>query len=672
MGAIFAAPCIGWADEVQLLGAYVVQARHFDQEPLDVPVDVVRIERESIERSLASSVPELLEAEANLYFSTVSGFTSVDMRGFGEGSGLRSLILVDGQVLNPADMGRINWEQVPLNSVESIEVLRGGQNVLYGDKALTGVIKIETRRATESSLNTVARIGSFGQTQASLAAELGEGTWSLRAGLDRTESEGYRAASESESRSGYLAAGYTLKNGDDVDLRLSMGEVNLGCPGGLEEALYQSDPQSSTSSGLDGSDTRYLTLTTRADGQRDWGSWELLAGYERRSIESSFYATESFNLNQPERYNLKPRLRFERDLTALILGFDLSYDTLTNQRFLTSERRYVLAQAELEESRVSPYFLLERALSDSLSLSGGLRQEWVSYQVDSETYDATQLTPTRTTNRGELPNPNYKSPPDTVEEGTFNERIDQNGFAAEFSMNWRFHHNWSLWAGYDRVYRYPVFDERASYQGAIQAQEVADSLDAEEGNNYELGLKYIQGRHEFFATAFLLKMKNEIAYDDTVVGPSGTGLNVNLGPVDRYGVNLSYRYDRGHWGYSLQVNYLETKLRSGVGDGNHVPLVPRFGGVNRVWWAPVDWLELQLTHRYLGERYQGGDLSNSLPQVDAYHLFDVQAEARVSEHCSVFFVVNNAFDQLYAESASYELYYPGDGRSFELGVKLNF
>ena len=34
-----------------------------------------------------------------------------------------------------------------------------------------------------------------------------------------------------------------------------------------------------------------------------------------------------------------------------------------------------------------------------------------------------------------------------------------------------------------------------------------------EGDNYELGLKYASGSQEFYATAFLLLMENEIIYD---------------------------------------------------------------------------------------------------------------------------------------------------------------
>ena len=215
------------ATAVEQLPEFVVRAWHFDRENLGIPADVTRIDRFEIDRSLASSVPDLLATEANLFFSTVPGSTKVSMRGFGEGSGLCTLILVDGQPLNPSDMGRINWEQIPLDSIESIEVLRGGHNVLYGDKALSGVIKIETRRTDERRLNIEGRVGSFGTSQASASGGFGGDAWSISGGVFREVSEGYRDNSANETRSAYLTAGRTFNGSDDLDLRIAVGKSDL-------------------------------------------------------------------------------------------------------------------------------------------------------------------------------------------------------------------------------------------------------------------------------------------------------------------------------------------------------------------------------------------------------------------------------------------------------------
>ncbi len=661
------------AEVVHELPEYTVWAWHFEKQTLEIPGDVVRIDRAAVERSLAASLPDLLAVEANLHFSTISGFTNVALRGFGEGSGLRSLILVDGQPLNPPDLGRIDWERVPLDSIESVEVLRGGHNVLYGDQALVGVIKIETRRDGTGGLEADGRIGSFDTNRASLAGAFGGADWNVRAGIFREESDGYRDNSASSVRSAYLNAGRCFTGGVEADMRLSVGETDLQYPGALIYDDFRADPRSSSNLGDEGSEDRYANLALRVRGERDWGSWEVLGGGEYSDLDFTFGAG-SFGTNEQTGFSLKPRARLDGDGMAVIVGFDASFNALDFTEYLDASRRLVPGEAEISESRVSPYFLVERTVLEDVTLSAGLRHEWVRYEVDYTAYDPDQLRPVFETNQGVFPNPDFMDPPDVLSDASFDEVIRQDGTAAEFSVNWRIVEDWSLWAGYDRVYRHPVFDERASYQGFELAENVTADLEAEKGDNFEAGVKFIRGGHELFVTAFLLLMKNEIVFDPDLRGgnPKGNGLNINLGPVDRFGGDLAYAYDGRTWGFSARLAVVQTEIRSGEGKGQEVPLVPEMNTVGQVWWRPVDALRLRVVHRYVGRQYQGGDFTNSLREIDDYHLFDFDADLQVSPQCRIFLALANAFDERYAEGAYEGVYYPGDGRSLTAGVKLNF
>ncbi|MFA7172180.1 MAG: TonB-dependent receptor plug domain-containing protein [Kiritimatiellia bacterium] len=135
----------------------VVTASRLDslaQDVMQVAGDVSVINREGIERSRAHSVPELLRSHGNVVMrsSTGKGNTGeLAMRGFGENSGLRVLVVVDGQTMNRSDMGVQDWQQIPLDEIENIEILRGGQSVLYGNHALSGVIKITTKKRGRGS-----------------------------------------------------------------------------------------------------------------------------------------------------------------------------------------------------------------------------------------------------------------------------------------------------------------------------------------------------------------------------------------------------------------------------------------------------------------------------------------------------------------------------------------
>ncbi len=657
---------------------FVVRAWRFEQLVMEVPADATRIGRDAIERSLAVSVPDLLEIEANLYFSNVSGFNNVSMRGFGEGSGLRSLILVDGQPLNPADMGRINWEQVPLDGIESIEVLRGGHNVLYGDKALSGVIKIETRRVGEDRLDLEGRLGSFGTEQSSLSGTIGRELWGLSVGLSREVSDGCRENSASEARNAYLKADRIWANGDTLDLRLATGSVDLTYPGGLSEPDFRSDPRRSGNLGDEGSENRYTSLTGRARGQRDWGSWELLGGIDHNDIEWSF-GEGSYGDNAQSGYSLKPRFRFDFGESAVIAGVDLLYDELDFTAYLDAARSLIPSEAELSESRVSPYAFVERELTDRLTVSGGLRHEWIDYRAENRAYVENQLSPTIETNRGPRPNPNFKDPPDLDPANSYDESIREDGFSAEFSVNFRLTESLSLWAGYDRAYRYPVFDERAAYQGFPLAEFIAQDLEAEEGDQFEIGFKWRQGAHEFYGTLYLLQMENEIIFDPSVgredPDTPGNGLNRNLGGVDRHGADFSYAYSRDAWGLSLALAWVQTEMQVGVdgaGVGQEVPLVPAVVATSQFWFTPWEPLRLRLTHRYVADRYQGGDFANELAKAEAYQLVGASVEYQLNPNCRIFAKADNLFDQRYAESVFSGSYYPGPGRSLQVGLRLNF
>ena len=48
-------------------------------------------------------------------------------------------------VLSPQN-GVINWNSVPLENVQQVEVIKGASSVLYGSSALNGIINIRTAR----------------------------------------------------------------------------------------------------------------------------------------------------------------------------------------------------------------------------------------------------------------------------------------------------------------------------------------------------------------------------------------------------------------------------------------------------------------------------------------------------------------------------------------------
>src|SRR5207249_10970928 len=65
--------------------------------------------------------------------------------GFVEGLGSRVLLLVDGVPANQGDRGGINWDIVPLQDVQGVEIVKGAGSSLYGSAAFGGVVHVLTR-----------------------------------------------------------------------------------------------------------------------------------------------------------------------------------------------------------------------------------------------------------------------------------------------------------------------------------------------------------------------------------------------------------------------------------------------------------------------------------------------------------------------------------------------
>ncbi|UCE88206.1 MAG: TonB-dependent receptor [Pseudomonadota bacterium] len=107
---------------------------------------VIIIGREEIERNPASDVPNLLQQQAGIDVARTGGagqLTSVFIRGADSN---HTLVMIDGVRMNPGTIGIAAIQNISLNMVERIEVVKGPRSTLYGSDAIGGVINIITRR----------------------------------------------------------------------------------------------------------------------------------------------------------------------------------------------------------------------------------------------------------------------------------------------------------------------------------------------------------------------------------------------------------------------------------------------------------------------------------------------------------------------------------------------
>ncbi len=156
--------------------------------------DVLVIDADTIARSTADSVADLLRREAGLQLSRSGGpgqATGVFLRG---AAAVNTVVLVDGVRVGSATLGSVALETLGLAQVERVEVLRGPGSSLYGADAVGGVVQIFTRRGVVGTqFDAQLGAGGTGLREASGSLRGRYGIVDAAATLSHEESRGVSA-----------------------------------------------------------------------------------------------------------------------------------------------------------------------------------------------------------------------------------------------------------------------------------------------------------------------------------------------------------------------------------------------------------------------------------------------------------------------------------------------
>ncbi len=149
--------------EVVLDKTYVKSVNGFEETLQNTPKNVQVITQSEIEEKNYKDVYEILENSPLVTIKNDVIGQSIEMRGSGLNSKGTVQVMVDGMSLNPIDInhGTLPLNSIPVSNIEKIEILPGGNGVLFGDGANGGVINIITKDSVEKNESYVgARYGS--------------------------------------------------------------------------------------------------------------------------------------------------------------------------------------------------------------------------------------------------------------------------------------------------------------------------------------------------------------------------------------------------------------------------------------------------------------------------------------------------------------------------------
>jgi len=174
------------------------------------------------------SPQDLLRQDASVFLEergAGGGQADLVLRG---GTFEQALVLVNGFRVNDSQTAHHDLDlPIPLDAMDSVEVLHGAGSTLHGADALSGVVDFLTAAPSATSLRLRAGDGSFGENEESLLGDLARKQWSSRLTANRSFSTGFMAdrdySNEDASSEGWVSSRLGIS-----DLLLAASDRSFG------------------------------------------------------------------------------------------------------------------------------------------------------------------------------------------------------------------------------------------------------------------------------------------------------------------------------------------------------------------------------------------------------------------------------------------------------------
>jgi iron complex outermembrane receptor protein len=216
----------------QLLDVEVTSAGRKQQKLEDTATAIHVITQEDIRRSGMTTIPDLLRMVPGLQVAQINGNTAaVASRGFNQKYSNKLLVLLDGRTLYTPTFSGVFWDaqDVVLEDIERIEVIRGPGGTLWGANAVNGVINITTKHAAATQGGMLSAVAGNYERQGTVryGGEIGEtGHFRIYAKSigqgDFPLASGARAHDQRNMQSAGFRGDWAFAGGDEVTVQGSV------------------------------------------------------------------------------------------------------------------------------------------------------------------------------------------------------------------------------------------------------------------------------------------------------------------------------------------------------------------------------------------------------------------------------------------------------------------
>ncbi len=585
ISSIFVSSAIAQTDDIKTLAPVVVTASRFANDPSVMPIGATVITADEIRESGVENVNEAVRKIGGVYGRQNLYGTpdfSLDLRGFGMNSNQNMVVLVDGIRMSENEQAGALLSSIPINTVERIEIIRGGSSVLYGDGATGGVIHIITKRGALSGMHgsVTAEFGQFNHRAGRASIMTGKDGFSLDAHVSKMKSDNYRDhnAVMQENFSGGMQ--WASKDGR-AGLRVDAARQDSQMPGPLTLAQFHANPRQVQP--LYASD--YVnTDTNRAIAfvERRIGAWEAAAdvSYREKTAQSLFYGFTAGN-SRSHQTQFSPRLRNVSASGGVTNEFVAGLDFAKWSRVVEDSNP---SSADATQKSWAVY-ARDEVKWGKARLALGARHE--VFDKDSAGFD-------------------WRGPSAYNTKHSLNAWEVQGSYAVSPLL--------MLFAKSGQSYRVANADDNA-YTPSMNMP-----LKPQTSHDYEVGGSMGSIGRKLSVKLFQHRLRDEIFFDPVFFN------NVNLDPTRRQGVEVeaSARIAAA-WMLSANWRHMSAKFTGGPNAGREIPLVPMNTVSARLNWQPADGQSASIGVQWVDAQRFDNDADNTSPRkIPSYLTIDAR------------------------------------------------
>ena len=551
---------------------------------------VTVIDRQSIERSAAPDLPSLLKSYTGVSVVSYGGqgaAANLYLRGM---SASQTLVLVNGVRASSVTTGTASLGNIPLDSIERIEIAKGAHSAQYGSDAMGGVVNIITK-------------------QGGLCADGRSACGSITAGV-------------THPWGGYVSAG--VQGQSESGVNYALGGQFLGTRG------Y--DFTLPTAFGHEPDDDGFLLGSANASlsKQFDWGRiyGDALIARSRSQYDSSYPSADEVDTTS-----------FAGKLGTEIEHSDDWSSTLELSSSVDRSRNFrdgVAGDSRFNSSRYGLFASTRKNFDTgavSHVLTGGA--EVYREQVDSTVgYDVTSRTLAAVFSQYSL---SYDAL--TIDSGIRYDHNGQFGDATTYNVGGSYEilSDLTLRSSYATGFRAPSFNELyyPNYSNP--------NLKPEKSRSYEVGLNWRASAATSLDVAFYQSWLTDAIASNP---PTYLPFNVAKARVSGFEAALAHRFST-EWNGKVSLDVREPLNQD---NGKYIPYRDRLKAMAEVTYSPTEELDLTTRVLYGAARYANAANTVKLPDyvtVDFTALYALDATAQVK------FAVENLLDADYSTVTDY-------------------